>query len=115
MVLWFNCLPVQPKNWPMRDRRVLLLLVEFGLDPDIRQACAPHAPLIVCAAGNGDTELVHKLVAHKAKLGASDDDSNTALIRAAKNKNRAMYDTLKAAGANDRMFLWTIWTNYAPG
>lgn len=115
MVLWFNCLPVQPKKWPMRDRRILLLLVEFGLDPDIRQACAPHAPLVVCAAGNGDTELVHKLIAHKAKLGASDDDSDTALIRAAKNKNRAMYDTLKAAGANDRMFLWTIWTSYAPG
>ena len=115
MVSWFNGLPVQPKKWSMRDRRTLALLIEFGLDPDVRQAASPHAPLIVCAAGNGDTDLVQKLIAHKAKLGASDDDSDTALIRAAKDKNRAMYDILKAGGANDRMFFWTIWTNYAPG
>ena len=115
MVSWFNGLPVQPKKWMMRDKRVLALLVEFGLDPDVRQAQAPHAPLVVCAAGNGDVELVQKLIAHKAKLSASDDNSDTALIRAAKNKNRAMYDLLKTGGANDRMFFWTIWTNYAPG
>ena len=115
MVSWFSALPVQPKKWTMRDKRILTLLVEFGLDPDVRQAQAPHAPLVVCAAGNGDVELVRKLIAHKAKLSASDDDSDTALIRAAKNKNRAMYDLLKTGGANDRMFFWTIWTNYAPG
>ncbi|KAL8785735.1 MAG: hypothetical protein Q9213_003202 [Squamulea squamosa] len=114
MALWFQRLHTQPKSWSVRDTRVLLLLVEFGLDPDIRQASAPHAPLIVCAAMNGNMELVEKLIAHKAILSASDDDSDTALICAAKNKNRAIYDTLKAAGANDRMFFWTVWTNYAP-
>lgn len=115
MVSWFNALPVQPKKWSMRDKEVLMLLVEFGLDPDVRQASAPHAPLVVCAAGNGNTELVQKLIAHNAKLGASDDNSDTALIRAAKTNNRAVYDILKAKGANDRMFFWTIWTQYAPG
>ena len=115
MITWFHSLHIQPKLWSARDREVLSLLIEFGLDPDTRQSTAPHAPLIVCAADNGDITLVEKLAAHKAKLGASDDGSDTALIRAAKNKDRAVYDALKSAGANDRMFFWTIWTNYAPG
>ena len=115
MASWFHRLQLHPKNWSVREKQVLSLLVDFGLDPDIRQGCAPHAPLILCAAGSGDMSLVRKLAAHKANLGASDDNSETALIRAAKNKDRAMYDTLKASGANDRMFFWTIWTNYAPG
>ena len=115
MVSWFSGLPAELWKWTMRDKRILTLLVDFGLDPDVRQAQEPHAPLVVCAAGTGDMELVRKLIAHKAKLGASDDYSNTALIHAAKNKNRAMYDLLKTGGANDRMFFWTIWTNYAPG
>lgn len=115
MISWFHRLHVQPKKWSVREKQVLLLLVEFGLDPGIRQSSVPHSPLIVCAAGNGDIELVQRLAAHKANLGAIDDNSETALIRAAKNKDRAMYDALKAAGANDRMFFWTIWTNYAPG
>ncbi|KAL8766747.1 MAG: hypothetical protein Q9209_006569 [Squamulea sp. 1 TL-2023] len=103
MALWFQRLHPQPKSWLVRDTRVLLLLLEFGLDPDIRQTSAPHAPLIVCATVNGDTKLVEKLIAHKVILSASDDDSDPALICAAEDKNRAMYDTSKAAGANDRM------------
>ena len=115
MISWFHKLHIQPRRWSARYQQVLSLLVEFGLDSDIRQSSESHAPLIVCVVDNGDITFVKKLVAHKAKFGASDDSSDTALIRAAKNKDRAVCDALKAAGANNRIFFWTIWTNYAPG
>ena len=115
MATWFHTLPIDSKRWLPRDVEVLSLLVDFGLKPDTRQKSSPHAPLIVCAADNGNIQLVQKLAANKANLGAADDHGETALVRAAKKRDRVMYDALKAAGANDRQFFWTVWTSYAPG
>lgn len=115
MVFWIKTLPVSAK-WRDRDGEILNLLLDFGLDPNLRHAMAPHSPLIVCAAKNGDIAVVEKLIAHGAKLGVADDNSDTALICAAKGKNRQIYDRLKEAGVNDRVFLgWTVWSNYASG
>lgn len=115
MISWIKTLPASTK-WRDRDGEVLKLLLDFGLDPNLRRAESPHSPLIVCAAKHGDIALVEKLIAHGAKLDVADDNSDTALICAAKGKNRQIYEALKAAGVNDRVFLgWTVWSNYASG
>ena len=96
-----------------RDAEILKMLLDFGLDPNLRDARTPHCPLIFYAADMGDLALVEKLVAHKANLVAANDNSNTALVHAAKLQNRAVYDALKAGGVNDKYFLgWTVWSNY---
>ena len=115
MISWIKTLPASTK-WRNRDGEILKLLLDFGLDPNLRRAVTPHSPLIVCAAKYGDISLLEKLIAHGAKLNVADDSSDTALICAAKGKNRQVYDALKAAGVNDKVFLgWTVWSNYASG
>lgn len=115
LVSWIKTLPAS-KQWRDRDGETLKLLLDFGLDPNLRCAMSPHSPLIVCAAKYGDIALVEKLIKHRAKLNVADDNSDTALICAAKGKNRQIYDALKAAGVNDKVFLgWTVWSNYASG
>lgn len=115
MISWIKTLPASSK-WRDRDSEILKLLLDFGLDPNLRRAVAPHSPLIICATKCGDITLVENLIAHGAKLNVADDSSDTALICAAKGKNRQVYDALKAAGVNDKVFLgWTVWSNYASG
>lgn len=115
MVTWIKKLPALAK-WRDRDCEILKLLLDFGLDPNLRRAVSPHSPLIVCATKFGDIALVERLIAHGAKLDVADDNSDTALICAAKGKNRQIYEALKAAGVNDRVFLgWTVWSSYASG
>ena len=114
VVSWTRTLLSLGRKWTKRDGNMLALLLDFGLDPNTRSDKAPHSPLIVCAAHAGDTNLVDKLIAHKANLDASNDDSDTAIVVAAKQKNRQIYDSLKAGGVNDKYFFgWTVWTHHA--
>ncbi|MCJ1453545.1 hypothetical protein MMC28_003892 [Mycoblastus sanguinarius] len=116
MVEWVKRLSNQPKKWDDRDVEVLKLLLDIGLDPSLRRAVAPHSPLIVCAVTRGDLSLVQRLIDRGAQLNAADDNSDTALICAAKTTNRGIYDALKAAGVNDKYFLgWSVWSNYSHG
>ena len=114
MVAWVHKLPNQAERWNKHDAEVLKLLLDFGLNPNLRRETAPHSPLIVCAVNSGNLTLVEKLVALKANLTVSDDNGDTALIRAAKSKNRPIYDTIKDGGVNDKYILgWTVWSKHA--
>lgn len=117
MTAWITTLPTEPKKWLQRDTSVLKALLDFGLDPNIRRLTAPHSPLIVCAASTGDLSLVQKLIVLKARLDETDDNSNTALLCASKLSNRPIYDALKNAGVNDRIFfgIATVWGSHNSG
>ena len=113
---WIGKLHPNPQLWTKRDGEVLKLLLDFGLDPNTRRAAAPRPPLIVCAASYGDIDLLQRLIKRNADLGATDDNSDTAIIVAAKQKRRPIYDALKAAGVSDRYFLFglgSVWQYYA--
>lgn len=116
-ISWISTLHFDPKRWPHRDIEVLKLLLEFGLDPNIRRSAAPHSPLIVCAVVSGNLSLVEKLILLKAQLDVTDDNSNTPILCASKASNRAIYDALKKAGVNDRTFfgMTTVWNSYNSG
>jgi len=110
---WIKTLHARPNNWPERDREVLKMLLDFGLDPNLRRFAPPHSPLIMCAASCGDNTLLQNLIAHKAKLDVKDDEGNTPLMCAAQNNHREVYDALKATGLNDSYFLFgTVWGTY---
>ena len=114
MAAWVKTLHVNPTRWGAHDIDVLRLLLGYGLNPNLCHPTAPHSPLIICAASNGNLSLVQKLIAHGAQLDVKNDDSDTSLICAAKNHHRQVYDALKAAGLNDKYFLFgTVWGNYA--
>ena len=114
MAAWMKSLRGDSRKWRERDIEVLKLLLENGLNPDLCHPKVPRSPLIICAASNGNLGLVLKLIAHNAKLDVKNDDADTALICAAKNHHRQVYDALKAAGLNDKYFLFgTVWGNYA--
>lgn len=111
---WMKTLNVNSQKWPPRVREIFDLLLDHGLDPDLRSPVAPHSPLILNAANAGDLALVKKLVTLKAHLEAADDHSWTALTCAAMNHNRAVYDALRQAGVDDRSFfgLSTVWSSH---
>lgn len=116
IIRWIAKLHAYPQEWTKRDGEVLKLLLDFDLDPNIRRPAAPRPPLIVCAASYGDIDLLQRLIKKGADLGATDDNSDTAIIVAAKRKNKHIYDALKAAGVSDRYFLFglgSVWTYYA--
>lgn len=116
IIAWIAKLHANPQRWTKRDGEVLKLLLGFGLDPNIRRLAAPRPPLIVCAASYGDIGLLQGLIKNGADLSATDDNSDTAIIVAAKQKNKQIYDALKAAGVSDRYFLFglgSVWTYYA--
>ena len=116
IIAWIASLHAYPKQWTKRDVEILKLLLDFGLDPNIRRPAPPRASLIVCTASNGDIDLLHRLIKNEADLGATDDNSDTAIIVAAKQNNKHIYDALKAAGVSDRYFLFglgSVWTYYA--
>ncbi|CAF9942202.1 hypothetical protein IMSHALPRED_003409 [Imshaugia aleurites] len=116
VIAWITKLHGSPQQWTKRDGEVLKLVLDFGLDPNIRRPSAPHPPLIVCAASYGDIDLLQRLIKKGADLGATDDNSDTAIIVAAKQKNKQIYDALKQAGVSDRYFLFglgSVWTYYA--
>ncbi|MCJ1377537.1 hypothetical protein MMC17_000632 [Xylographa soralifera] len=111
LVVWVQNWSDRSERWTEHDGDVLKLLLDFGLNPNLRQESAPHSPLIVCAVNYGNLSVVEKLVALKANLTVSDDNGDTAIIRAAKTKNRPIYDAIQAGGVNDRYILgWTVWT-----
>jgi len=114
---WVRTLHVDPQKWSQRDGDTLKLLLDYGLEPNFRRPSAPHSPLIVCAASAGDLALVQKLIALKARLNVADDNSDTALICAAKKSNRPIYDALKQAGVNDKLFfgMITVWSSHQTG
>ena len=116
IIAWLAKLHANPQQWTQRDGEVLKLLLNFGLDPNIRRPAAPRPPLIVCAASYGDIDLLQRLIKNGADLGATDDNSDSAIIVAAKQKRRNIYDALKAAGVNDGYFLFglgSVWAYYA--
>lgn len=116
VIAWLAKLHAYPQQWTERDGEIIQLLLDSGLDPNTRRPAAPHTPLIVCAASYGHIDLVQRLIKNGADLGATDDNSDTAIIVAAKQKNKQMYDALKAAGVSDRYFLFglgSVWTYYA--
>ena len=114
MADWVKTLHAQSNRWCKRDVEVLKLLLDFGLDPNLRHPSAPHSPLIICAACCGDIGFLQKLIVHGARLDVQNDESDTPLICAAKNRNREIYDALTAAGMNDRYFLFgTVWGHHA--
>lgn len=114
MADWVKTLHAQSNRWCKRDVEVLKLLLDFGLDPNLRHPSAPHSPLIICAACYGDIGFLQKLILHGARLDVQNDESDTPLICAAKNRNREIYDALTAAGMNDRYFLFgTVWGHHA--
>lgn len=114
---WIRKLNTEPQKWSQRDIEVLKLLLDFGLDPNTRRSVTPHSPLIICAASSGSLPLVQKLIALKAQLDVTDDNSNTALLCASKIHNRPIYDALKGAGVNDRIFfgISTVWSSHNSG
>ena len=114
---WLKNLPLQPQRWTQRDCDIIMLLLDYGMDPNVRRSESPHSPLIVCAADAGNVPLVEKLIRLKAKTNVVDDNSDTALICAAKRSNRQIYDALKQAGVNDQLFfgLSTIWASHQHG
>ena len=113
MADWVKTLHAQSNRWCKRDVEVLKLLLGFGLDPNLRHPSAPHSPLILCAACYGDIGFLQKLIVHGARLDVKNDESDTPLICAAKNRNREIYDALTAAGLNDRYFLFgTVWGHH---
>lgn len=116
IIAWLAKLHANPQQWTQRDGEVLKILLNFGLDPNIRRPAAPRPPLIVCAASYGDIDLLQRLIKNGADLGATDDNSDSAIIVAAKQKRRNIYDALKAAGVNDGYFLFglgSVWAYYA--
>lgn len=116
ILAWLAKLHANPQQWAQRDGDVLKLLLNSGLDPNIRRPAAPRPPLIVCAASYGDIDLLQRLIKNGADLGATDDNSDSAIIVAAKQKRRNIYDALKAAGVNDGYFLFglgSVWAYYA--
>lgn len=116
ILVWLAKLHANPQQWAQRDGDVLKLLLNFGLDPNIRRPAAPRPPLVVCAASYGDIDLLQRLIKNGADLGATDDNSDSAIIVAAKQKRRNIYDALKAAGVNDGYFLFglgSVWAYYA--
>ena len=114
MIEWAQNVLSIGKRRSQRDGEILKLLLDFGLDPNSRGDKPPHSPLIFCAVDARDLSLVEKLIAHKANLTAANDNSDTALVHAAKLQARALYDALKAGGVNDKYFLgWTVWSTYA--
>ncbi|MCJ1274823.1 hypothetical protein MMC21_002621 [Puttea exsequens] len=116
MIEWIKRLPAKSSSWRDHDIKVLRILLDFGLSPDLRRHVVPHSPLVMCAVSAGNNALLQKLIAHKAKLDVKDDQGNTPLICAAQNNHREVYDTLKAAGLNDSYFLFgTVWGNYSRG
>ena len=115
-ITFISKLNANPQQWSKRDAEVLKMLLDHDLDPNIRRPAAPRPPLIVCAASYGDVDLLQRLIKHGADLGATDDNSDTAIIVAAKQKRRNIYDALKAAGVSDRYFLFglgSVWQYYA--
>ena len=116
IIAWIAKLHANPQLWSQRDIEVLKLLLSSGLDPNMRRSAAPRPPLIVCAASYGDIDLLQRLIKNGADLGATDDNSDSAIIVAAKQKRRNIYDALKAAGVNDGYFLFglgSVWAYYA--
>ena len=116
IITWIGTLHANPQRWTTRDVEVLKLLLDFGINPDIRRTAAPRPPLIVCAASHGDIDLLQRLIKNGADLGATDDNSDSAIIIAAKLKKKHIYDALKVAGVSDRYFLFglgSVWTYYA--
>lgn len=116
IIAWIARLHPNPQQWTQRDGEVLKLLLDFGLDPNTRRPAAPRPPLIVCAASYGDIDLLQRLIKMGADLGASDDNFDSAIITAAKQKRKPIYDALKAAGVSDRYFLFglgSVWQYYA--
>ena len=113
IMAWLKTLQ-EPRHWSKVVGRILELLLEFGLDPNLRLPAAPHSPLVICAASYGNVGFLRRLIKLGANLTVSDDNSDTALIVAAKRQDRQIYDTLKAAGVNDSYFIFgTVWGNYA--
>lgn len=113
MTAWIKTLHARSNKWSERDREVLKLLLDFGLDPNLRRYSPPRSPLVLCAASCGDISLLQKLMALKVALDVKDDDGNTPLICAARNNHREVYDALRAAGLNDNYFLFgTVWSHY---
>jgi len=114
---WITKLHIEPRKWSPRSVDVLKLLLDHGLDPNFCRPAAPHSPLVVCAAASDNLPLVQKLIALKAQLNVMDDNSDTALKRAAKAGNRQIYDALKKAGVNDGVFLgmMSVWSSHQSG
>ena len=114
---WAKSLSPDSRRWSSRTVEVFNLLLDHDLDPNFRLPIAPHSSLILCAAKTGDLVLVKKLIALKAQLNDADDNSDTALICAAKNSNRPVYDTLKQAGVNDKLLfgLTSVWSSHQSG
>ena len=116
IIAWMAKLPANPQRWTQHHIDVLKLLLDFGLDPNTRYPAPPRLPLIVCAASNGDIDLLQRLIKNGADLNATDDNSDSAIIVAAKQKRKSIYDALKAAGVSDRYFLFglgSVWMYYA--
>ena len=116
IIAWMAKLPKIPQRWTQHHIEVLKLLLDFGLDPNIRYPAPPRLPLIVCAASYGDIDLLQRLIKNGADLNATDDNSDSAIIVAAKQKRKNIYDALKAAGVSDRYFLFglgSVWMYYA--
>ena len=111
---WIKTLDGEPRRWSPRGIEILKLLLDHGLNPDLRRSEAPHSPLVVCAAKAGDLDLLQSLIRRKAQLNVTDDNSETALVCAAKTSNRPIYDALKKAGVNDGVFfgMTNIWNSY---
>ena len=111
---WLDTLHVNSGKWSHRDWGLIKSLLDYGLNPNFRRSTSPHSPLIVCAASAGNIAVVQRLIALRAHLNVADDNSDTALICAAKNSNRPVYDILKDAGVNDKLFfgLTTVWSSH---
>ena len=111
---WIKTLHLDPKKWSPNNVEILKLLLVHGFDPNFRRSETPHSPLIVCAAKAGDLDFLQRLVKQKAQLNVADDNSETALVCAAKASNRPIYDALKKAGVNDGIFfgLSTVWNSH---
>ena len=114
---WAKKIRLDSRRWSSHTIDVFRLLLDHDLDPNFRLPLAPHSPLIICAAKASDLALVKKLIALKAHLNEVDDNSDTALICAAKNSNRPIYDTLRQAGVNDKLLfgLITVWSSHQSG
>ena len=117
IVSWFDTLHAVPGKWSQRDWSLINSLLDQGLSPNLRRSASPHSPLIVCAASADNLVLIKKLIGLKAQLNVADDYSDTAMICAAKKSNRPIYDALRDAGVNDKMFfgLTTIWNSHQRG
>lgn len=88
--------------WPRPVTCLLTALVGSGrLPTDLRCSFAPHAPLLSVAAQLGDMTVVQALVeSGTTNINARDDHKETALMQAARFRQRGVYDYLLDVGAD---------------